>query len=134
MLIGELSKRTGLTRDTIRFYEKQGLIKVTRSERRVNNYKDYSDHTLRRLLLVKKIKSYGFTLSESAEIINLIEARLDSCRNIADMAGEKIAKIESKIKELIGLSTLLKSSIDRCCNGNGQQLESTKCGLFNINE
>jgi len=133
MLIGELSKRTGLTRDAIRFYEKQGLIKVARTERRVNNYKEYSDDTLRRLLLVKKIKSYGFTLKESAEIINLIDARLDSCKNIADMAADKINKIEAKIRELKELSALLKNSIDRCCSGSDEFPENTKCGLFDIN-
>ncbi|WP_374759669.1 MerR family DNA-binding transcriptional regulator [Dyadobacter chenhuakuii] len=44
MLIGELSKQTDLSRDTIRFYEKQGLIAVGRKERRFNNYKEYSEH------------------------------------------------------------------------------------------
>lgn len=89
MLIGELSKRSGLTRDAIRFYERQGYIKVGWRERRVNNYKEYSDDVLRRLLLFKKIKSYGFTLNEAAEIVALIDARLASCDTIEKMAGEK---------------------------------------------
>ena len=46
MLIGELSQRTNLSRDTIRFYEKQGIISVSRKERRDNNYKEYSDYML----------------------------------------------------------------------------------------
>ena len=54
MLIGELSKSSGLTRDTIRFYEKQGLITLGRRERRVNNYKEYPNSILRRLLLLKR--------------------------------------------------------------------------------
>jgi DNA-binding transcriptional MerR regulator len=82
MLIGELSKRSGLTSDTIRFYEKQGLIKIGRREWRVNNYKEYPESVLRRLLLLKKIKSYGFTLNESAEIIALIDANLASCDRV----------------------------------------------------
>ncbi len=134
MLIGELSKRTGLTRDAIRFYEKQGLIKLKRSDRRVNNYKEYSEDTLRRLLLVKKIKSYGFTLSESGEIINLIDARLDSCATIAEIANEKITQIDAKINELAALRGLLKNSITGCCTGNTKSLSETKCALFDIND
>jgi len=133
MLIGELSKKTGLTKDAIRLYEKQGLIKVTRTERRVNNYKEYSNDTLRRLLLVKKIKSYGFTLSESAEIINLIDARLNSCKNIAGMVEEKINIIEGRIKELAELRILLKNSVDCCWNDSIGNPENIKCGFFDIN-
>ena len=53
MLIGELSKACGLSRDTIRFYEKHGLIAVGKRERRFNNYKEYSEETLKRLLSIK---------------------------------------------------------------------------------
>lgn len=98
MLIGELSRLTGLSRDTIRFYEKQGLIKVRRRERRVNNYKEYSDAILRRLLLLIKIKSYGFTLNESAVIISLLDANLASCDRISKVADQKIGVIDKKIE------------------------------------
>ena len=97
MLIGELSKRTGLSRDTIRFYEKQGLIKVGRRERRVNNYKEYSDTLLKRLLLINKVKSYGFTLNESAEIISLLEANLGTCDQISKAADKKISVIVKSV-------------------------------------
>ena len=62
MLIGELSKQSGLSRDTIRFYEKQRLIEVGLKERRFNIYKEYSQDTLQRLLHIKRIKGFGFTL------------------------------------------------------------------------
>ena len=54
MLIGELSAKTGLTRDTIRFYEKEGLIKIARKQRRENNYKEYDETVLERLNLIKR--------------------------------------------------------------------------------
>jgi DNA-binding transcriptional MerR regulator len=133
MLIGELSKRTGLSRDTIRFYEKQGLIKVGRRERRVNNYKEYSDAILRRLLLFNKTKSYGFTLNESAEIISLLDANLASCDRISKVADGKIAVIDKKIEELKVLKNLLKSSVENCKNGCGNPNEELNCPLFEIN-
>ena len=132
MLIGELSRQTGLSRDTIRFYEKQGLIRVGRRERRVNNYKEYSDEVLRRLLLFKKIKSYGFTLQESAELISLIDANLASCDRIEKAATQKITIIDKKIEELKALKELLKNSIDNCTKGNSVENDETNCPLFEL--
>jgi DNA-binding transcriptional MerR regulator len=132
MLIGELSKRSGLTRDTIRFYEKQGLIKIGRRERRINNYKEYPESVLRRLLLFKKIRSYGFTLNESAEIIALIEANLASCDRVSKAAEEKMAMIDAKIRELQAIKTLLKTSIDSCSNSCCGEKDDANCRLFEL--
>lgn len=132
MLIGELSKRSGLSRDTIRFYEKQGLIKVGRRERRVNNYKEYSEVILRRLLLFNKIKSYGFTLNESAEIISLLDANLASCNTISKVAAGKVEVIDKKIAELQALRNLIVTSVDNCNNGCGNKNEEINCPLFEI--
>jgi DNA-binding transcriptional MerR regulator len=132
MLIGELSKRSGLSRDTIRFYEKQGLIKLGRRERRVNNYKEYSEAILRRLLLFNKIKSYGFTLNESAEIISLLDANLASCNTISKVASQKVDVIDKKIAELQALKNLIVTSVDNCLNGRGNKNEEENCPLFEI--
>ncbi len=132
MLIGELSRRSGLSRDTIRFYEKQGLIKLGRRERRVNNYKEYSETILRRLLLFNKIKSYGFTLNESAEIISLLDANLASCNTISKVASQKVDVIDKKIAELQALKNLIVTSVDNCLNGCGNKNEEENCPLFEI--
>jgi hypothetical protein len=63
MLIGELAQKSGLTKDTIRFYEKKGLINLNTDDRRDNNYKEYPDQVLNKLLLVQKLKDMGFTLN-----------------------------------------------------------------------
>jgi len=131
MLIGELSKKTGLSRDTIRFYEKKGFIKIGRRERRVNNYKEYSDATFRRLMLFVKLKSYGFTLTECAEIISLMEADLATCDRVAKMTDSRIDMIDAKILELTKWRNLLRSSIDDCNNGRyGAKNEDANCPMF----
>lgn len=134
MLIGELSRRSGLTRDTIRFYEKQGLITLGRRERRVNNYKEYPERVLRRLLLFKKIKSYGFTLNESAGIIALLDANLASCERVSKAADDKIAVIEAKIKELQAIKALLQSSVDSCLNGCCEPQNNDNCQLLQLSK
>ena len=61
MKIGELSKRASVSRDTIRFYEKHSLmVNVTRPNE-WNNYKDYPEENLKRLLIIKCLKKFGFT-------------------------------------------------------------------------
>lgn len=130
MLIGELAQRTGLSRDTIRFYEKQGLIKVGRRERRVNNYKEYSETVLKRLLLLNKIKSYGFTLNESAEIISLLEANLGTCNQISNAADKKVAVIDKKVKELLDLRNSLLNIVTDCKKGCCSPNLEDNCPIF----
>ena len=130
MLIGELSKRSGLTRDAIRFYEKQGIIKIGRKERRVNNYKEYSEEVLHRLLLLKKIKSYGFTVNEAAEIIALLDANLATCNIIGKTFIDKIEVVNKKIVELKALKTLLKTSMENCESKNFRSQITENCPLF----
>lgn len=130
MLIGELSEKTGFSRDTIRFYEKQGLISVGRKERRENNYKEYSPETYRRLLTIKVIKGFGFTLNETAEFLELIKSNQASCDNVAQKAEEKVKLIEQKIRELQDLKDVLihsVSSCQSCCQPSSDQ----NCDLLN---
>lgn len=114
MLIGELVKLTGLSRDTIRFYEKQGLIQVGRKERRFNNYKEYSDETLKRLQVVKRLKGFGFTLNEVAEFLDLIETNQASCSQVSVKINEKVAVIDQKITELKRIRSLMTRGVEAC--------------------
>jgi len=114
MLIGELSEKTGFSRDTIRFYEKQGLISVGRKERRENNYKEYSPETYKRLLTIRVIKGFGFTLNETAEFLELMGRNQASCDNVAHKAEEKVKLIDQKIRELQDLKEVLVNSVSSC--------------------
>jgi DNA-binding transcriptional MerR regulator len=114
MLIGELSAKTGLTRDTIRFYEKQGLIAVGRKQRRDNNYKEYSDDVLERLQTIKRLKNFGFTLNESAEVLDMIETKEATCNNVSDMIDKKVQFLNAKIMDMIALRNQLIGGVKKC--------------------
>lgn len=114
MLIGELSKRCGLSRDTIRFYEKHGLITVGRKENRFNNYKQYSEETLQRLQSIKLIKSFGFTLNEASELLDMIDVNQATCNNVASKIAAKVGLLDDKIKELINIRILLLNGLSTC--------------------
>lgn len=111
MLIGKISKRTGLSRDTIRFYEKKGLIKVNRTASEWNNYKNYDEDVLNRLLLIKKAKDFGFTLNEVAEILGLFEMNEASCSTMSIKVNEKLKEIDKKIMELQEMKKMISDKV-----------------------
>jgi len=114
MLIGELSAKTGLSRDTIRFYEKQGLIRVGRKERRGNNYKEYSAEVLNRLLTIRRMKNFGFTLNEAADLLEMIGVKEATCDNVSGLIEKKVELLDAKIREMIVLRNQLIAGVTKC--------------------
>ena len=98
MLIGELSEKTGLSRDTIRFYEKEGLIKMPKKLRRENNYKEYPESVVDRILLIKSIQEFGFTLKEIDTFFELWQEEDASCKNLVFTLENKLAQVEAGIR------------------------------------
>ena len=129
MLIGELAKLTGFTRDAIRFYEKEGLIKVNRKQRLANNYKDYSEETLKRLLSVKRLKGFGFTLNETADLIAHIDENMATCQMVSHKVADKVKVIDAKIEELKQIRNTLVNGVALCLN-KSLPAESTNCGFL----
>jgi DNA-binding transcriptional MerR regulator len=118
MLIGELSKRTGFSHDTIRFYEKKGLIRLTRKERRDNNYKEYPESVYDRLILIKTVKALGFTLNEVDEFTRAWGNENASCSNLTHHLTEKMDRVEQQIQLLQVIRHKLTESIVKCQSQN----------------
>jgi Predicted transcriptional regulators len=116
MLIGELVERTGLTKDTIRFYEKKGLISLDRESRRENNYKEYSEQVLDKLMLIRKLKDMGFTLNEIDTFLELWREEDASCKNLKFTLENKITLINEQMQRLNELKTRLGESLTKCNN------------------
>lgn len=114
MLIGEIAAKSGLSRDTIRFYEKQGLIQVGRKERRFNNYKEYPPTVLRKLATIKRLKHYGFTLNEIKESIELWETGAFDCVEEKPKLLQRVEEIEKQIQQLMLIKHNLLRSIENC--------------------
>lgn len=130
MLIGELSVKTGLSRDTIRFYEKQGLIKVGRKQRRDNNYKEYDEQVLERLNMIRRIKSFGFTLNETAELLVLIDVNAATCDEVSHRVDEKVVIIENKINDLLNLRKQLIDNVQACRSCCQPTAEDENCPII----
>lgn len=117
MRIGELSKQTGFQVETLRYYEKQGLLApVTRSE---SGYREYNDESLKQLKFIHQAKSVGFSLNEISELLTLrVEPDQHSCEEVKTIAEQKLVKIENKIKELTKMRDALFTITDACIGGD----------------
>lgn len=115
MLIGELSKRSGFSRDTIRYYEKLGLITVGMGRRSDNGYKNYALDVLEHLHQVSRLKECGFTLPEIQRLL-INDVANHPCENLPDQLAEKIFKLNEKMAVLMEYKQSLLQ-IQRSCNG-----------------
>lgn len=114
MKIAEASKCTGLSRDTIRWYEKIGLIALNKSKRDANNYRKFDQETVDRLMLIKGAKTFGFTLKEIEQFLLLDDENRLICDSVSEIFESKVKAIEWQIKELQQLKAKLLDAQGVC--------------------
>ena len=114
MLINELSQQTGFSTDTIRFYEKVGILDGKTVMRRSNKYKDYTDIHVQRLLVVRDLKDFGFTLKEIKETVSSYEQDSGNCVKNVPKLEEKLSIIDSTIEKLSRLKEKLQITTRDC--------------------
>ncbi|MEP6988036.1 MAG: MerR family transcriptional regulator [Chloroflexota bacterium] len=112
MLIKELSERVGISIDTIRFYEKQGLLDNTHFERTSNRYRHYSENGLQRLYLIKMGQEAGFTLSEMRDTIHAWETDELSPAEKEYYLCRKLEEIDRKMLAINKIRDYLQTKID----------------------
>lgn len=116
MKIGELAKRAGVRIDTVRYYERQGLLPPP--ARQASGYRSYLPSDISLLRFVGRAKALGFTLEEIRELLALSGRREDDMGGLKAAATAKLAEVEAKLAELKrirdGLNTLVAS-----CPGHG---------------
>ena len=101
MLINELSKRTGVSIHTLRFYENLGLIQgKSNPDVKTNNYKDYDEKLVKRVESIVKIKEVGFTLSEIKTILYSYDNDNLTNEERANIFLAKIKEVDEKIHQL----------------------------------
>ncbi len=109
---GQLAKITDINIETIRYYEKIGLIpKPLRTE---SGYRIFTEEDINRIKFIKRAKELGFTLKEIKELLELKFDTLGDCSKARELAEEKLNDIEEKIKDLNKLKSVLQELIDRC--------------------
>lgn len=99
MKIQELSKRTGLTEYTLRYYEKEGLVDHRHVNRDENNYRNYADEVLERLNIIKKFQRLGCSLTELKQILNDRDKNLRSNDEVILWIRNKIVEVKKEKRE-----------------------------------
>ena len=116
MKIGTLAKHAGVAIDTVRYYERQGLLPAP--VRLASGYRDYEDGDVARLRFIRRAKALGFTLGEIGELLALSARRDGDMAGMKSAAQQKLADVDAKLAELQrirqGLTDLVAS-----CPGHG---------------
>lgn len=112
LTIGHLAKQTGTKVETIRFYEKNGLL--PEPSRTGGNYRAYDQDHLNRLSFIRRARDLGFSLDQIRALLKLADDRGQSCAAVDAIATEHREEVEKKIRDLTALQVELNRMIDQC--------------------
>lgn len=112
MKIGELARRCDVNIDTIRYYERQGLLPAPK--RLASGYRRYEASDLDRLRFVRRAKGLGFALDEIKDLLTLSDHRDDDMGELKSLAKAKLVDIDSRMTELSKIRDGLTTLIDAC--------------------
>lgn len=110
--IGRIAKLADTSIDTIRYYEREGLI--SSPARRASGYRDYPPDVVGRLQFIRRAKDLGFTLSEIAELLTLTSQAERDMAGMKVAAEAKLGLVEDKLRELQRIRKGLKRLVDAC--------------------
>ncbi|MCA9123672.1 MAG: MerR family DNA-binding protein [Planctomycetaceae bacterium] len=116
LTVGQLAKSAGVGVETVRFYERKGLL--AEPDRKPSGYRHYDDEVVKRLRFIKRAKQLGFTLNEIKELLSLRLDPTTTCADVKKRSEEKIDDIEAKIRTLQRMKKALVK-VTKACSGRG---------------
>lgn len=114
--IGAVAKRSGVGVETVRYYEREGLL--TQPERKASGYRQYDNDVVRHLLFIRRAKQLGFTLKEIKSLLALRNTESATRADVRAQANEKLRDIDAKIRDLSNMRLALQTLVDSC-HGHG---------------
>ena len=114
--IGQVARRAGVGVETVRFYEREGLLEEP--PRRASGYRQYSEQVVTRLRFIKRAQQLGFSLKEISELLLLRVDAQTSCEEVKGRTEAKIAEVERKMVELQHMRQALLQ-VHSLCTGPG---------------
>lgn len=112
LTVGRLAERTGVSPDTLRYYEKMGLIKA--ASRSQSGYRIYAEDAERILQFIKGAKTLNFTLEEIRQLLTLNRSDKATCAEVLKHTSGKITEAEQKIRELKEVKRILSALVEQC--------------------
>jgi MerR family mercuric resistance operon transcriptional regulator len=110
--VGQLAKEAKVNIETIRYYERRGLL--PEPKRRESGYREYSEDDVSRIQFIKRAQELGFTLKEISELLELRVDSTTTCGEVKTQAEAKIAGIEEKIRALKKMKAALSKLASSC--------------------
>jgi DNA-binding transcriptional MerR regulator len=110
--IGEVAKRTSLTVDAIRFYERRRLL--PKAARSAGRFRLYTMDAVERLRFIRQMQRLGFSLREIRELAELRERKVDACESVRALLKEKVADVHAKVDALQQLEKQLEEDLRKC--------------------
>jgi MerR family Zn(II)-responsive transcriptional regulator of zntA len=128
--IGQLAQISGVSVETLRFYEKEGLLPSP--SRTAAGYRLYNNETIKHVNFILKAKGVGFSLNEIKELLSIrIAKEKHTCSDVKKLAEAKLADIEIKLRQLNLMKAALEN-INEACSGNGSS--AINCNILSALE
>jgi MerR family copper efflux transcriptional regulator len=112
LTIGTVAKRAGVPIDTIRYYEREGLL--PEPLRRASGYRSYNETAVRQLRFIRRAKDLGFTLEEIRDLMALSSDRRGGVKAVRKRAEQRLASIDARIAELMRIRKGLQQLVEAC--------------------
>jgi Hg(II)-responsive transcriptional regulator len=116
MRIGAAAEQAGVNVQTLRYYERRGLL--PRTPRRTSGYREFPDEAVRVVRFVKRAQDLGFTLDEVEELLRLRNDKRRDRVRVRTVAGKRVKDIERKIAELQAMKQALSHLLHCCADGS----------------
>jgi MerR family mercuric resistance operon transcriptional regulator len=113
--IGVLSRRSGVNVETVRYYERAGLL--PKPARSFGGYRLYRPSDVDRLRFIRRARDLGFSLDEVRRLLDLADRRSRSCRRVHDIAAQHLAEVRAKIADLRRMEGVLGGMVEACAQG-----------------
>lgn len=113
MTISEVARQALVGVETIRFYEREGLLAQPRKPQ--SGYRQYTTSHLERIRFLKQCQAFGFTLAEAATLADSLESGAPTCEKTCNLAERKLTELKKKIEEYQKLATRIESLLDSPC-------------------
>jgi MerR family transcriptional regulator, copper efflux regulator len=126
LLIGQLADAADVGVETIRFYEREGML--PEPPRSNAGYRLYDAEAVRRIRFIRKAKDLGFTLSDTKELLELRVTATSSCDDVAERARQKITAVEDRIRELNRVRRILHDLVEACAT----RAETAECPILEV--
>ncbi len=111
MRIGEIAKSAGVTPDTIRYYEREGLLPL--ADRTPSGYRNYGPEVVEDLQFIKKAQALGLRLSAVREVLEISAGGKPPCEHVRATVSARLTEVEQRLKELRALRSTLRETLER---------------------